>query len=390
MGKPERADLIIIHLAPPNIDSGSALDARNILLYMSEKHRELCESTILITNDKKLLGYLVKKKNICSFKKICYIPIEEIPLYSYRLSLVVSLCMLRHLRGRVVFLMEEYPPILVSLVLLSYIFRGRMIIKYHSYGYLLGNEYFDIVFQSIPGRVRRALYAFMSFLVTFSLRASKDIYLLAPNRDLASTLNRILKRRRAFFISPGNFMDPLPVMFLGKRPATDNKCFCTLSSKIDLLTVKVAQVLVRVFSMNVMLYGKLYGPQEKVVIKSITENSPVLSYEGVFPTREKLLEKMSKSCGRVFYVVTSYETWGYSLYELLSIFGTVVVIFPSTRMMNVITSLYQEIFDGYVSIVRGNYFAVFHLERPIDEAFIENMNKKYVGKVCQMIKSLMV
>jgi hypothetical protein len=389
MRKPERAGLVIIHLAPPNIDSGGAIDARDILLYISEKHRDLCKASILITNDKKLLRLLTEKKSTRCFKRIYYIPVNEAPLYSYRLSLLVPFFMLKYLKKEeVVFLMEEYPTILIPITLLSYMIRKRILIKYHSYAYILSDDYFKIVLRSIPEHIGRVFYAFLSFIVTFSLKILRDAYLLAPNRDLAFTLNRVLNKRRAFFIPSGNFMDPLPTKFLRIHSSEANKCFCTLSSKIDLLTVKLAQIFANVFSIKVMLYGKLYGPQEKVV-KSIIESSSTLAYKGVFPTREELLKNISSNCERVFYVVTAYETWSYSLYELLSIFRTVIVFFPSARMMKVITSLYEEIFNGHISIAKGNHFAIFRLEKPIDETFLEKLNKEYVEKICRMIKLLM-
>jgi hypothetical protein len=389
MRNPEKAGLAIIHLAPPNIDSGSVVDARGILLYMSEKHHDLCKTSILVTNDKKLLRLLAEKKSINSFDKIYYIPVNEAPLYSYRLSLLTPLFMLKYLKKRgVVFLMEEYPTILIPIALLNYILRKMILVKYHSYAYLLSNDYFRIILQSIPGCIGRIFYILLSLIVTFSLKTLRYAYLLAPNRDLVFTLNQILNGKRAFFIPPGNFMDPLPTKFLGIHSSEANKCFCTLSSKIDLLTVKLAQIFANVFSIKVMLYGKLYGPQEKVV-KSIMESSSTLAYKGVFSTREELLKNISSNCERVFYVVTAYETWGYSLYELLSIFRTVIVFFPSARMMKVITSLYEEIFNGHISIAKGNHFAIFRLEKPIDETFLEKLNKEYVEKICHMIKLLM-
>jgi hypothetical protein len=388
MRKPERAGLAIIHLAPPNIDSGGVVDARNILLYASEKHHDFCKSSILITNDKKLLRFLIEKKSVHFFGRIYYIPVNEAPLYSYRLSLMVPFYMLKYLKKGVIFLMEEYPIVLIPLAFLSYILRKRMLIKYHSYAYILSNDYFKIVLQSIPRCIDRAVYVFLSLLATSSLKTLRDAYLLTPNRDLASTLNRILNRRRAFFIPPGNFMDPLPIKFSKMHFSEANKCFCTLSSKIDLYTIKLAQIFANTFSAKVILYGKLYGPQEKVV-KSLMKSSSALAYKGVIPTREELLKNISSSCGRVFYVVTAYETWGYSLYELLSIFRTVIVFFPSARMMKVITSLYEEIFNGHISIAKGNHFAIFRLEKPIDETFLEKLNKEYMEKICHMIKLLM-
>ena len=384
--------VVFVHLAPPNIDSGSVVDARNILENLANECKTICSDSVIITNDRKLIEHLIGNRTHTEFSEILYIPVPESPLYSRRLTVETALAMLRNAgKSGVLFLMEEYPNVAVPILFLASLLGSNVMLKYHSYGYLFDKKYLNRVMQTLPSFKHKVLYLVISFIMTLTLRAAARICILTPNNDLADTLNRNLGKRKAIFILPGNFMDTLPLKIRARRgglPRYDKPRPCTVSSKIDALTVKVANIFSKLQNVNVNIYGKLYGPQGSLIEKML-QKSNLLSYKGVLPTRNHLLELLIENCDRVFYHVGAYDTWAYSLYELLLLFNSVYIISSSIEKVEVMAKLYKMIFDESLCISKENHTAKFYLRKEIDERYISKLNRKYIFSICFLLKKLM-
>jgi hypothetical protein len=68
--------LLFIHLSPPEIESGSVIDIRNLFREFVQ-HCKYVDEVILLTNDTKLLDI---KGSENKYIKLYFFPIYEVPL----------------------------------------------------------------------------------------------------------------------------------------------------------------------------------------------------------------------------------------------------------------------------------------------------------------------
>jgi len=372
--------LAIFHFASPKIDSGSVVDSRKLIESLADKCCSIYE-LLLFTNDLKLINSLIKSNKHGAFE-IYFLPIFENPLYSFKLVLmtIISLVQIKNkLKDSLVYICEEFPTILLPLLVLLRILKAKVIFKQHSYNFIFDIESIRYIIYTLPKIYQHLLYILLAFVYTNIVKYFKPI-VVTPNNYLALFMRRTLDVN-AFFIPPGNY--PLTSLITTK-PHTANQ-ICSVSSKIDINYIKVLDVIARYFSTSVILFGKPYGPQQ-LQVQQMLMNSPNITYMGFVP-RERLLQDLVSSCKQAIYYASPYETWAYALYELLVTCSTVYVIFPNLNIANSLIELYREIFKNNIKIVYKFPVAIFRLQR-INGEMLLRLQERYVSGFCKLFEVL--
>jgi hypothetical protein len=375
----EHKCIIFFHFAPPEIDSGSAVDSRNVIYELSDKCKHKYK-LILITNDVKLLTKLIKTNRHRNIYKIYFLPIFENPLYSFKIvvSIIISLINLRHyLKNNIIYIAEEYPTVLLPLTILLRFLKNIIIYKQHSLNYVIYRESIIYTIYSLPKAVQRLIYILVVLIYSFIIKYLRPIAIV-PNSSLVYILKNTLGIQ-AFFIAPGNYPEMITSFIV--KPNSAN-WICSLSSKIDINYLRILNIFSKYFSTPIVLFGKPYGPQSSQ-IQEILRNTTTVIYKGSLH-REKLLEIVVTSCNRSIYI-SGYETWAYALYELLITSSIVYVVFPSPNIANNLIKLYKEIFKDYIEIIYKYPLAIFKL-RNIDSYILFQWQARYINGLYKLFE----
>jgi hypothetical protein len=372
--------LLFIHLSSPEIESGSVVDVRNLIREFVQHCSNVFE-VILFTNDYKLLIDLKDKRS--KYITILFLPLYENPLYSLKFSvriLMTVISYLKHINKGLVFIGEEYPTVVLPLLYLLRFFSTSIIVyKHHSYNYIKFKE--EIKFSS---RIFVKLYQYIFYIVlstifSFSIKMLKP-YILVPNQQLADYF-KTTYGIPAVYIPPGNYPPYIPTDIDNTDYKTE---ICFVSSKISLDFIPILRLFYNKFFKKINIYGKPYGPQYAYVYSKLqTEN--YLKYYGTLK-RDLLIKNLLRHC-KIGIYISYYDTWSYTLYELLLTTRFVYLVVPIKEVLDTLIDIYKYMFGNSIKIYSKSLVALFSLVN-FDDSQLTILQKKYVNGYCYLLKIL--
>ncbi|MEM1645988.1 MAG: hypothetical protein QXL96_09020 [Ignisphaera sp.] len=378
----ENKTITIIHLVPKEIESGSVVDSR---LLLEKIIPGLARATLitLLTNDIKIYEK-VKHKNV----KIFYIPLNTNPLYDYRLWICTIIGLLKTIKKtKIIYIMEEYPPITIPAIILSNFFGKWILLKCHSLMCMFNKnlDYLQGIFINLSF-LEKIIFIFTTTIFQNFIKISRNTIILVPNHIMRDSLIKITKRHNIYFVYPGNYLDTEPLHFHG---ISGKNATCFVSSKIDRLSF----LMIKKISEKNKIYviGKPIGPLGRILETNLL-SLPNLEYLGIFPSRRELFKIIGSDFDRIIYV-TSYETWSYVIFESLMLGKKVIVTFFSEFVKKEIIEVYKNIFNKFINIYPiSKTIFLFNLtvkDRLKLYNYCLTLNKMYVGGICRILTKLL-
>ena len=371
--------LLFIHLSPPEIESGSVIDIRNLFREFVQ-HCKYVDEVILLTNDTKLLDI---KGSENKYIKLYFLPIYEVPLYSLRLAiriLVTVFALRKHVNTGIIFIAQEYPTTLLPLLFLFRLFGGNVILyKHHSYYYIKFKNVLKYSSRIVGKFYQRIFYIVLTEVFSFFIKILKP-YILVPNQHLAIFLKNTYGLP-AIYIPPGNYLPYIPVE---NGSANFKSEICFASSKISLDFITLLKLFYKKFSREIHIYGKPYGPQYAYIYSKLKSKN-YFKYHGLLK-RDLLIDNLLKYC-KIGIYISYVDTWSYTLYELLLTTRFVYGIVPIKEMLDALIEVYKYMFGNSISIYSKSPVALFSLVN-FDDSRLAILQKKYVYGYCYLFKIL--
>jgi len=372
--------LLFIHLSPPEIESGSVIDMRSLIKEFILRCKYVSE-VILLTNDYKLLIDIkdVKKKYV----RVIFLPLYENPLYSLKLStriLIGVYSLLKHINKGIIFIGEEYPTILLPLLYLLRLFSSNVIIyKHHSYNYIKFKNEIKYSLRIFSKFYQSIFYMFLSILFSFSIKILKP-YIIVPNQHLVNYFKSTYGLP-AIYIPPGNYP---PHISVDSHKSDFKSEICFVSSKIAFDFIGVLRQFYKKFLKEINIYGKPYGPQSAYLF-NILKSENYIRYHGSL-RRYLLIDNLLRYCAVGIYI-SYYDTWSYTLYELLLTTRFVYLVIPISEVLNAIIDVYKYMFGNSIRIHLKPSVALLSLTG-FEDSQIASLQMKYVDAYCNLFKIL--
>ncbi len=355
----DKKKIVLVHMVPRE-PAGGVIDARQIINNVLEGKLFNNRKLVIITNDKKILPYVVDADEYLEVQYIDTVPsFNEI----HHLAPLILITLLKtiHVSGtQAVFFLQEYPQILVPALLLAKIKSSstKIIVKLHSMSYI--RHYVKYTLKVVNKVLIKIFLTIISMIFSLSLRLADSI--IVPNPYMAEELRR--KKYNAIYIPPGNLIDYANVFNIistckAKKPKY-NLLFA--SSKISgddiVLFIKILTVFHRLYgglNGNYGIVGKAtrydYARVRKLldIITNILGDKIAVSVSLEGLPRSKILCEVSMS-DKV--VISGYlDTWNYMLFEALVAGRTIYYIAQNKLTYKMMESLLKTLgLDGIIGL----------------------------------------